>query len=278
MKNTSFLSILLPLFFIICIASCSEVKKGESAVSIVDKISMQKDSFALPAEEHPLSRNNDGVFDDFFYNFVVDEDFRLKRIHFPLPNVHFGQCTAIKQNEWKNAAPIDECNIYAILYSSHSDFGAEKDTTIREVEVDIIHLKNDRIQQLFFECQDNKWMLCKMRTMITRAHTNNNFFDFYRDFANDTTFQQQHIKNPFHFKTEDEYSNESIEGSVNAEAWTEYSPELPKDILVCINYGKKNHTSNERFLILSDLSAGLSTTLRFKKMRNSWMLTNLENY
>lgn len=271
-------SLILHVLWVACLLSCSESRRGASAEDATKDFSMRKDSFRLPEEASSYIERNDVVFDDFFYNFVLDREFRAECIVFPLPVTRFGQMTTLKRKDWKDIASLEDCTIYAMLFSSGADVGAEKDTMITDVEVDIVHLKGDSIQQLFFERKDERWQLSAMRTMRMMAHANRSFFAFYSDFANDTVFQQEHVKNPFYFKTEDEYSNETIEGVVNAEAWAEYCPELPGDVLVCINYGKTILASSERYFVLSNLSAGLSTTLRFRQTRAGWKLTHLENY
>jgi hypothetical protein len=65
------------------------------------------------------------------------------------------------------------------------------------------------------------------------------FYKFFCQFATDTVYQYQHIRNPFGFKTEDDYSHETISGIVNAEAWPEYSPDLPTDVLACVLFEDK---------------------------------------
>jgi hypothetical protein len=58
----------------------------------------------------------------------------------------------------------------------------------------------------------------------------------------------------------------------------EYAPELPQNYLICINYIHKSDSksSREKILVLPDVSAGMSTTLKFKRVRDSWWLKELE--
>lgn len=267
---------LIVIGFSLLWSACNR-NKAHAPVAPPQNIPQLTDTFDL-SDLSEESAYRDGLFDDFIYHFVSDADFQKSRILFPLPISRFGKTFKKEESEWKFNHTPSNVMTYAMLFTSKKNMELEKDTTINCVDVDCVYLPSDSVKKFSFCKVNQEWRLKSIHVDRFSKHKHGDFYQFYGQFVTDSTFQFKHIRNPFIFETEDEYSNEIIEGSVNAEAWPEYSPDLPSDVLVCIHYESARPKTTLRYLVITNLSEGLSSTLRFESFRNQWKLTHLENY
>ena len=254
--------------------ACVERKQNNTfELSEID--SVESDTILLAPEKALQPDANDGLFDDFLFEFLRNPNFQKNRVKYPLPINEdvVDRGFSISEN-WG----FNESSTSAMLFTSADALTLAKDTSLNDVIVDVLCLQTDSIRQFVFHRFAQRWWLQKINIMKTIEHRNRSFYRFYTLFTKDSIYQQQHILNPFYFKTEDDYSEEIISGSVNAESWLEYAPELPQNYLICINYIHKSDSksSRERILVLPDVSAGMSTILKFKRVRDSWWLKELE--
>ena len=64
---------------------------------------------------------------------------------------------------------------------------------------------------------------------------------------------------------------------LDVEQWPDFMPDMPRHVLVNLDYEQKYANSPTRVMILTSSSAGMSCTLVFKKTASSWQLTRLED-
>ena len=250
-------------------------KDNDAAINIDSILALPPDT--LEWEELDIPAGADGLFDDFFFNFVRNSRFQEERIVFPLP-VHNGKVTSkIESNEWTfdRLESLQEVN--TMIFDHEADLSCSQDTSVNNVTIDFIYFNCDSVQQYVFNRIEGRWKLTQLNWLPFKQHPDGNFYTFYKAFANDSVFQRRSIRNPFEFKTYEEYSNEEITGEVDVDTWWECCPELPKEILTNINYGQCLHKSKERYLVITSLSAGMSSTLKFRRDKRQWKLVALEN-
>jgi prepilin-type N-terminal cleavage/methylation domain-containing protein len=168
-------------------------------------------------------------------------------------------------------------DIHNLRQIALSYLSCAQDTSVNDVTVECIFFNCDSVKQYVFKRIEGRWNLTQLNWKSFQQHPDGNFYAFYKQFANDSIFQGKRIRKSFEFKTYDEVMNEEIMGEVDAEAWWDYSPELPKDMLTNINYGHTSPTSRERHLIITSPSAGMSSTLKFRMIKWQWKLVGLEN-
>ena len=81
------LNLIVSVVLLAVLTSCGGNKSGQ-ATEEVPADSALNDSLrndSLMAEDYPMPKAADELFDDFVYNFVVNHKLQMERIHFPLP-------------------------------------------------------------------------------------------------------------------------------------------------------------------------------------------------
>jgi hypothetical protein len=262
--------------FSLFLSACQQ-NKTNSIVEVAPEIPLLTDTFDISKEADNVMAYKSASFDDFIYHFVSDTSFQKAQISFPLSITKHGKAGALDEAQWALNAPPRNLLSYAMLFTSkrHIDL-LEKDTALCHAEVDYVFLNTDSVRKYTFNRMEGEWALQSIVIDRLARMKHGDFYKFFCQFATDTVYQYQHIRNPFGFKTEDDYSHETISGIVNAEAWPEYSPDLPTDVLACVLFEDKGQKTSKRYLVLPNLSAGLSTTLTFERARRGWRLAELE--
>ena len=265
------------VFFLAGLTACENrpEKTPTQLVNVDSILALPPDT--LEWEELDIPVGADGLFDDFFFNFVRNSRFQEERIHFPLPVQNGKENSHIERKDWifDRLEELQEVN--TMIFDQNDDMNCAQDTSINDVTVEYIYFNCDSVKQYVFKRIEGRWNLTQLNWKSFKQHPDGNFYTFYKQFANDSIFQEKRIRNPFDFKTYDEEINEEITGEVDAEVWWDYSPELPKDMLTNINYGHTSPTSRERHLIITSPSAGMSSTLKFRLIKWQWKLVGLEN-
>lgn len=219
----------------------------------------------------------DRLFDDFIYSFMRDPAFQSERIVFPLANYVDGANSPIDKQQWKFDPLYSRNDIYTMIFDSERSVAREKDPKLQHVEVEWVYLKRGRVKQYVFDKKDGRWMLVQLNSQDIRRNSNSDFYTFFHRFATDTSYQMEHIENPFTFKTFDSDSFQEIEGLLDVAQWPDYCPTLPQDVMTNINYSQDYRGKSTRVLVLTSPSAGMSCTLIFKKKSARWMLVGFEN-
>lgn len=271
--------LLLCLPLLLWLAACAgEKEKAEpdanpdtAALAPAAVDSVPADSFTPPAAA-------DGLFDDFVYAFMRNRHFQLERVRFPLPVRQDGEAARpIARAAWKHDRLYADKEAYTMLFESERAVQREKDTTLRHVTVEWVYLKQRRVKQYLFEKLRGCWMLTAIDIHTLEHNANSDFYSFYARFSSDEGYQQRHVSNPFAFRTYDYDRFETLEGVLDAAQWRDNRPDLPESEITNINYGQQYATATRRVLIITSPSAGMSSTLVFKKEGGEWMLTRLEN-
>ncbi len=259
------------------LAACKSDKTGNTATK-TDSMTVKKDTAKTVSPTDTLKPTAaDGFFDDFIYEFRERDDFQKQRIKFPLAHIVDGKDEPIALKDWKHdRLPADD-NIHAMLFDDAQSMNKVKDAAITHIYIDIVKLKDSRVKQYHFTKENGCWLLSRIDEHPLSQNANCDFYAFYADFAGKPEFQQNHIENPFYFKTYDPDAMQIIEGVLDVVQWDDFKPELPTDALICTNYATSLSPSGERILLFTDSSGGMSSTLSFKKKEQTWRLVGLEN-
>ena len=186
---------------VLILASCRGGKKTE--VTIEDKD----------------GKSADGLFDDFIYSFMRNPRFQSERILFPLANIVDGVNHPIAKKLWKFDPLYRNQDVYTIIFDNARSIKAEKDTSLRKTTVEWVYLNDHRVKQYKFEKKREQWMLVEINQHDMRLNVNSDFYEFYRQFSSNKSFQKKHISNPFQFKTYDFDNFRNIEGLLDVEQW-----------------------------------------------------------
>ena len=251
---------------------------------ILDSLLEAEDTLTLDelTEETPLPISVDELFDDFIFNFDQSNRLQRARIDFPLTVVEAdGSIHMIERRDWHHRYLFLQQDFCTAFWSSMSQMDAlPRDTNISHARLEHIFLHSRQVDAFLFnrDTLSGEWYLTEEQVSNFEHSPLASFLDFYQRFATDSIFQRQHLSHTLRFRTMDEESDyEVVEGTIDADQWTEFAPELPQDVLVCVNYGQSYTNKNRIVMQLRGISNGLQNVLRFQCDDGKWRLTEFEN-
>ena len=269
------------------LASCGGGKKQTTAqeedLALVDSMEMIADSLLLEeVEEEPVvPASADESFADFLYNFALDEKLQLRRILFPLPYYMDNKKDSIQKEEWVHDALFSQQEFYTMLYDNLDDVELEKDTASTSVRIEWIDLKANKMKRYYFERLYGWWKLEAIddATMTKEDNGQEDFYEFYERFANDSLFQAERVADPLPFVTpdpDDEF--QILETTIQKSQWFTFQPQLPTEHLTNVNYGQRlDKNSRTRVIEMRGFGNGFCNTLYFRCRNGEWRLTKFED-
>lgn len=272
--------LIIGLAILIALPACRhQGAREEEKMDGTDSLLTEADTLSADSLKADPPKSADGLFDDFIYVFMRNERFQRQRISFPLQVLTDGKSSKIDSKDWTFDPLYSRRDTYTLIFNSEAAASAEKDTAICNVVLDWVDLKKKRVKQYTFRKDKGQWRLVNIDQHSMADDPEANFYEFYRSFAGNLRFQQQHVNNPLHFKTYDADDFQNIEGVLDALQWPDFRPELPRDVLTNIRYGKQTQkaTDKRRVLMLCSPSGGMGCSLTFDQLGKSWMLVKLVN-
>ena len=268
-------------------ASCGGGKKHadvqEVAMESIDSVEVVADTLEVEEvqEEQEVSTYAERVFADFLYNFATSEKFQLRRIVFPLPYYMDNKKDSIEKEEWVHDPLFSQQEFYTMLYDDLSDAELEKDTATTSVRIEWIDLKAKKMKRYYFERLYGWWKLEAIDdAMMTKEEGGQeDFYEFYERFANDSLFQAERVADPLPFVVpdpDDEF--QILETTIQKAQWFTFQPNLPTGHLTNINYGQRlDRNSQTRVIEMRGFGNGFSNTLYFRCRNGKWKLTRFED-
>ena len=269
------------------LASCGGGKK-QTAVQEEDMVSVDSMEFVADSllveeveEEPAVPASADESFADFLYNFALDEKLQLRRILFPLPYYMDNKKDSIEKEEWVHDPLFSQQEFYTMLYDNLDDSELEKDTASTSVRIEWIDLKANKMKRYYFERLYGWWKLEAIddATMTKEDNGQEDFYEFYERFANDSLFQAERVADPLPFVApdpDDEF--EILETTIQKAQWFTFQPQLPTEFLTNVNYGQRlDRNSRTRVIELRGFGNGFNNTLYFRCRNGEWKLTKFED-
>lgn len=265
-----------------CVGGKKNADTQEDALPI-DTIAFVVDTLALEeVEEEPVvPASADESFADFLYNFALDEKLQLRRILFPLPYYTDNRKDSILKENWKHDPLFSQQEFYTMLYDHLDDAELEKDTASTSVRIEWIDLKERKLKRYYFERLYGWWKLEAIddASMPKEETGQEDFYEFYERFANDSLFQAERVADPLPFVApdpEDEF--QILETTIEKEQWFAFQPKLPGEFLTNVNYGQRlDRNSRTRIIELRGFGNGFCNTLYFRCRNGEWKLTRFED-
>lgn len=265
-----------------CVGGKKNADTQEDALPI-DTIAFVADTLALEeVEEEPVvPASADESFADFLYNFALDEKLQLRRILFPLPYYTDNRKDSILKENWKHDPLFSQQEFYTMLYDHLDDAELEKDTASTSVRIEWIDLKERKLKRYYFERLYGWWKLEAIddASMPKEETGQEDFYEFYERFANDSLFQAERVADPLPFVApdpEDEF--QILETTIEKEQWFAFQPKLPGEFLTNVNYGQRlDRNSRTRIIELRGFGNGFCNTLYFRCRNGEWKLTRFED-
>ena len=265
-----------------CVGGKKNADTQEDALPI-DTIAFVVDTLALEeVEEEPVvPASADESFADFLYNFALDEKLQLRRILFPLPYYTDSRKDSILKEDWKHDPLFSQQEFYTMLYDHLDDAELEKDTASTSVRIEWIDLKERKLKRYYFERLYGWWKLEAIddASMPKEETGQEDFYEFYERFANDSLFQAERVVDPLPFVAPDPDDDFNIlETTIQKEQWFAFQPKLPGEFLTNVNYGQRlDGNSRTRVIELRGFGNGFSNTLYFRCRNGEWKLTRFED-
>lgn len=276
---------------LIWMASCVNTKKHtenpevpmepQDSTIVADTLCTEEEW--LPIHEEPaVPVAADESFADFLYNFALNEKLQVRRIKFPLPYYMDNQKDTIYKEEWKHDPLFSNEEFYTMLYDTMDDSELEKDTALTSVKIERIELKTKKMKRYYFERLNGLWTLEAIDDayLPKEKSKQEDFYDFYERFANDSLYQAEHIANPLYYiapDPEDEF--QILETTLQKRQWFTFQPKLPNEYLTNINYGQRlKRNSRTRVIELRGFGNGFNNALYFRYTNGMWSLTRFEDF
>ena len=280
---------LFALLTTVWVLSCHKRQAKDSSVdtssddeAVTDSILAQGDTLLLDEEvdEEAIPMSVDELFDDFVFRFDQSNRMQRNRICFPLPMMAGTDTVSLtERNEWQHHYLFFQRDFCTALYNYVGQMQMTESTQGKWAVVEQIFLHQREIHQYHFDRDSlGQWFLTSECRLGFDASELGRFLDFYRDFATDSIFQQQHLSGVIRYVThEEEEDFEPIEGTISPEQWFEFGPELPKDVITNIRYGQTYENPNHMVMEMRGFANGLQVLLKFQKQADVWRLIGLEN-
>jgi len=278
MSSLMRLNLIVSVVLLAIFTSCGGNKGGQAAEE-VPADSLQNDSLrndSLLAEDYPMPKAADELFDDFVYNFVVNRKLQLERIHFPLLCQKDGKTRKLTKKDWKTEHFFMRQGYYTLLFDNEKHMEIVKDTSVNHAIVEKIHFDTQSIDQYVFDRKHGAWMLTLLRTIPITRNINGSFLTFYHQFASDKAFQKKSLANTVQFvgpDPDDDFN--MMEGIITPDTWEAFAPELPKKMIYNIIYGKPIREGDSKVFVLRGIANGLELEMTFKRKNGDWKLTKL---
>ena len=272
------LNLIVSVVLLAIFTSCGGNKGGQAAEE-VPADSLQNDSLrndSLLAEDYPMPKAADELFDDFVYNFVVNRKLQLERIHFPLLCQKDGKTRKLTKKDWKPEHFFMRQGYYTLLFDNEKHMEIVKDTSVNHAIVEKIHFDTQSIDQYVFDRKHGAWMLTLLRTIPITRNINGSFLTFYHQFASDKAFQKKSLANTVQFvgpDPDDDFN--MMEGIITPDTWEAFAPQLPAKMIYNIIYGQPKKEGNSKIFVLRGIANGLELEMTFKRKGHDWKLTKL---
>ena len=191
------------------------------------------------AQEAPMPKAADELFDDFIFNFAANKKLQSSRVKFPLKVL--------------------------------------RGESIEHAVVEKIYLDAKTVKQFVFDRVKGVWMLQEVIHMPLSESQNASFLMFYDKFSKDEdAYQSKHLAESVRFvgpDPDDDFAQ--MEGVITPDTWEAFAPELPSGMIYNIVYGTPQKETGRKIFVLRGIANGLEMELTFKHEGDKWILTKL---
>lgn len=231
-------------------------------------------------EEADEADRLDTSFDDFMFAFTHSDHLQNKRIEWPLSytDADGGQRKISSFNSVSEFRFL-KGDFYTVLFGDRKQVEEQKlSADDSMVIVERIDLHEEKLRNYEFRLLSGKWKLTSMRDIVFHESDIYDFLTFYARFCSDSIYQQAHVEQPLKVMVLDPEEDDAyIEGTINAEQWRSFCPDVPHGIISNIRYGVQKYNHKQMIMQKSGSSNGLQEMFVFNKGKDGWCLTAYEN-
>lgn len=276
----------MPSVMVLLLFSCHNGRITESA-SDTDSMStdtcLVADTLSEVEEEIEEADETDRLdtsFDDFLFAFTHSDHLQKKRIEWPLSYTDAeGNVRRINALSSSSEFRFLKGDFFTVMYADRKQIEEQKmDTEDSLVTVERIDLQDEKLRTYEFRLLSGKWKLTSMRDVVFHESDIYDFLTFYARFSTDTLYQQAHVEQPLKVMVLDpEEDRAYIEGTIDAEQWRSFCPDVPSGTISNIRYGAQKYNSRQMIMQKSGSSNGMQELFVFAKEDNEWHLKSYEN-
>lgn len=286
--------LLVLLFVVACQAKktqtndTAEIQAWDSQMTmiseLIDSLSISRDSLVDQVPElKPLQVDDN--FEDFLYAYSVDSGLQFLRTSFPLPIYLGDSLTYCSKEDWKLDSLLVKSPYYGFLLDDEAQDTLLTSEKIGEVKVSYYDASHKTCRRYYFKKVKGVWLLealhyAPSHLFETTKSKMGTFINFWMKFANDSIFQQQHVKRTLPYVTlDDQHSDSIIQGVIDSAQWPSFRPYLQSDHLISLDYGQRlSAKSRKRLVILKGSGSGFLLNLSFSlNFNNRWKLVRYED-
>ena len=161
-----FKSLFFSIAVFVLMLSCSGSGRGMSG-DLSDMDSLYADSIELLSltdtlelfEEEVLPKSADELFNDFFYNYASDGNFRKMRTTYKYDSAAGDSVLASSMSSNAAFRELTVKDFYAVVYEREEELVFQKDTSLSEVIVERMDLDAGIVEQFDFRRYDGTWVM-----------------------------------------------------------------------------------------------------------------------
>lgn len=284
MRRIKCFGVLLILVFLAYFAgSCQRTSAPQSQgdSSVVTDSALLMDSVDIDSAEFEASvpKRADEFFNDFIYSFTTNRRYQMERIVFPLPYERNGRRSMISRSQWHYDRLHTSEEFYTVFFDRESSLELEKSQAVSQVTIEYIDMISELVKNYFFSRDNDQWMLRKVSEYNIDDYYDRDFILFFERFVSDSLFQQAHLASKIEISMEDsEDEFETMTGTIEAEQWFSFCPELPQEKFYNVNYGQPLDNKRHRVVALEGFSNGFLSLLFFRLHEDKgWILYKLKS-
>lgn len=230
------------------------------------------------AEEGPMPKAADELFDDFIFNFAANKKLQVSRVKFPLKVMRGDEVSYVSKGQWQMEYFFMNQDYYTLLFNSEEEMErVQQSTTIEHAVVEKIYLEAKTVKQFVFDRVNGLWMLQQVIHMPLSESKNASFLMFYEQFSkNEDDYQAKHLSESVKFvgpDPDDDFGR--MEGVITPDTWEAFAPDLPSNMIYNIVYGEPQKETGRKIFVLRGIANGLELELTFKHEGGKWKLTKM---
>lgn len=264
------------------LTSCGGGKKEEvEQTDTIPAIDPDTLIVEIPEEEDEEMLENEHIdmtFDDFLYAFTSSRKMQRERTILPLRLVDINNNEVeLEEFDCKAEFSFLTGEYYTMLYTNPEDIERVKDMQDSIVHIELINLNARRVRSYEFQHRTEGWRFTSIRDHGFDETGYGDFLDFYAKFSSDTTFQNANVAQPIRITMLDPEMEEQIDGTIDADQWPSFAPEIPQGTLTNIRRGQ--HYDKFRMVLQKcGVSNGLQEVFTFDHIGPKWRLVSYEDW
>lgn len=265
--------------FLSCQKSRVSQSQADSSAVCQDTIGGKDSTMVDSTKFEAVPLKADVYFNDFIYSFTSNPHYQMERIAFPLVYEKNGKQTMITRSQWRYNRLYTRDEYYTVFFDKESSLDLEKSQEVSEVTIEYLDMISEVVKNYYFSRLKGQWMLRKIWEEHIDDYYDRDFVLFFERFVSDSIYQAANLVSNIEISMadpDDEF--ETLSGTIEAEQWFSFRPELPQDRFYNVNYGQKVENKKHRMVALEGSSNGFLSLLFFRyHEEKGWLMYKLKS-